>query len=167
VVTKRTILRRFQISDLDNICELESDPEIMRFTPMAVGLSREQSLERLQKTVSLNAEREPLGIWAAETHDGDFIGWFMLIKTKYEYPELGCMIVRRQWRKGYAEEICQRLIEFGFELEYPKVVAVTNPQNVASEKMLAKLGFKLVKKVPYEDKVHNKTFDLNYWEIEK
>src|SRR5688572_26497263 len=116
------------------MCELESDPDVMRFTPMAVALSREQSMERLKKLIGKEKEYEPLGVWAAETHSGDFIGWFMLIKSRYEFPELGCMIVRRHWREGYAEEICQRLIEFGFDLEYPKIVAVTDPANKASEK---------------------------------
>jgi RimJ/RimL family protein N-acetyltransferase len=140
--TKRLRFRRFRADDLDNIQELESDPEVVKHTPMKVPLSREQSAERLKKNIENTPAREPLGIWAAETFQGDFVGWFMLLPIDQGVPELGFMIVRRHWGKGFTTEAGKRLVKYAFEeLKLPRLLAITTVENIASQAVLKKIGF--------------------------
>jgi RimJ/RimL family protein N-acetyltransferase len=147
--TARLRLRRFKKSDLDNLSELESNPEIIKWTPMRVPLSREQSQTRLEGILNNEAARAPLGIWAVEEKASqDFVGWFMLIKREAHDPdpELGFMIVQRQWGKGYATEAAACLVSYAFNvLAFPKVIAVTDERNENSKQVLLKLGFKKVR----------------------
>lgn len=141
----RLYFRRFRADDLENIQGLESDPEVVRHTPMKVPLSREQSAERLQKNIEKTPEREPLGIWAAETKQGDFVGWFMLLPIDQGVPELGFMIVRRHWGKGFTTEAGQRLVKYAFEeLKLPRLLAITTKENIASQAALKKIGFRQI-----------------------
>jgi len=122
--------------------ELESDPEVVRFTPMGLPLTRERTEARLREQIAKQAERAPLGIWLAETKAGDFVGWFMLLKTNATDPELGFMLARRQWDKGYATEAAKRLVELGlYELGHSVILATVRRENVASAKILENLGF--------------------------
>lgn len=140
--TARLRLRRPEAHDLTHMCELESDPEVVRFTPMAVPLAPERTEARLREQIAKQTERAPLGIWIAETKTGDFVGWFMLLKTHEPDPELGFMLLRRQWGKGYATEAARRLCELGlYELGFGAILATVNRENTASAKILDKLGF--------------------------
>lgn len=167
--THRTKLRRFKIDDLENMIQLESDPQVVKFTPMRVPLTREQSEARLKASIAKQKELAPLGVWAAEKKEtGEFIGWFMLAIRKHEFPELGFMIVNKFWGKGYTTEIAQRLIDFGLkELNYPGIVAVTDEGNHASKRVLHKLGFQFIKQETSFDNVQNKEIHLEHFELKK
>ena len=56
--------------------------------------------------------------------------------------EIGYYLKPSSWGKGYATEICRRLLQFAFE-ESPlaEVVATHDPGNEASRRVLLKSGF--------------------------
>ena len=56
--------------------------------------------------------------------------------------EIGYFLKRSAWSKGYATEVCKRLLEFAFQ-ESPlnEVLASVNEENVASKNVLEKSGF--------------------------
>lgn len=142
--TKRTRLRRFQLSDFENMRKLESDADIMKFTPARVPFSSEQTRSRLETLIKKETEYHPYGVWAVENiHDQDFIGWFMLLKTDLEFPELGFMIVQKYWGQGLSVEISEAIINYGFKtLEVQAITARTDHNNHISIRVLEKLGFK-------------------------
>jgi RimJ/RimL family protein N-acetyltransferase len=138
LATRRCRLRRFTLADLGLMRELENDDGVMRFTPMRRALSEEESRERLRKLVAREESWAPLGVWCAETREGSFAGWFMVIPTSFDVPELGFMLPRRVWRQGYAAEIGSELVRvFGSA----GLVAVTDADNIGSHRVLEKLGF--------------------------
>ncbi len=138
--TLRAQLRPLHIADLENMRALESDPDIMKFTPSRVPQTAEQTEARLKSQIGKE------GIWAAEFSDNlDFIGWFMLLKRDMEFTELGFMIVQKHWGKGLTTEIAQALIDYAFkDLKLIGLSARTNLKNTASIRVLQKLGFQEV-----------------------
>ena len=51
---------------------------------------------------------------------------------------------KQHWGKGFATEAARAVLKFAFDqLKSAKIVAVTNPKNLASQKVLEKLGLKL------------------------
>ncbi len=141
--TKRANLRRPVTSDLDNYQALESDADIVCWTPMATPRTRDQSLERLMSHIDSNGDDPILGYWIAETIYGkDFIGWFTLLELQPRSPVLGFMIVKDQWRRGWATEICKSLItEVFHRTDSVEILATTNKDNERSQNVLSKLGF--------------------------
>ncbi len=144
IESARTRLRRFTIADFENMRALESEPDIMKFTPSRVPQTPEQTRLKLQSLVEKEANLAPFGVWAAELKDTrEFVGWFMLLKARYEEPELGFMIVKKHWGKGLATEISKALLDHGRQnLGVQNFIATTNLDNFASIKVLTKLGFK-------------------------
>ena len=166
--TSRTKLRRFLLSDLKNMIRLESDPDVMKFTPSRIPQAIEKTEARLKSLIEKEAAYAPLGVWAVELKDtADFVGWIMLIKTEFEVPELGFMIVKAQWGKGFAAEVAQALINFGMkDLKYSGIAAVTDSDNKASIHILEKLGFRKKYSRTKPDKVLGQEIEAHIFELD-
>ncbi|MCO5144371.1 MAG: GNAT family N-acetyltransferase [Oligoflexia bacterium] len=154
--TSRIVLRRFQLTDLNNMICLESDADVVKYTPYRIPQSKDKTEERLQALVK--KEKSSLGVWAAELKGTkEFIGWFMLIETEFKNPEIGFMLVKKHWRKGFATEIVRALVDYGTKtLKYEKVMAVSDENNTASISVLKKIGFQEVGSKIKFDKILNK-----------
>jgi RimJ/RimL family protein N-acetyltransferase len=152
--SQRTELRRIQISDYENMRELESDPLVMKFVPFKVPQTEQQTRNRLEQQISKLIADEPFGIWVAELkRDSSFIGWFMLRPVSEGELELGFMIVQTKWGQGLTTEISQTLVNFA--RRHPKIeklTAKTNIENIASMKVLEKTGFKFKETISIPEK---------------
>ena len=138
------LLRRPQHSDFSNMRRLESDGDIVRYTSYRCIQSPEQTRERLETNIAKASEREPLGIWLAESLEHGFTGWFMLINTDAPHPELGFMILKEYWGKGYTTEITRAILSHANKnLNLTQISARVSPQNPSSLRVLEKLGFSI------------------------
>lgn len=146
---------------------LESDPDVMKFTPSRIPLSVEKIEARLNSLLEKEALYSPLGVWAVELKDtAEFVGWFMLIQTEFEVPEIGFM--KDQWGKGLATEVAQTLVDFGIKkLNYPGIAAVTDLDNATSIHTLKKLGFQKKGSRTKLDKVLGKEIETLIFELRK
>jgi RimJ/RimL family protein N-acetyltransferase len=147
--TSRLTLRRFTEADEDNLVELNSDPQVMRFIGGGEPTSREEVRNRILPILLDYYERfEGFGFWAAEeTSTGRFLGWFHFRPHKNDGEiELGYRLRRAAWGKGYATEGSRALIRKGFtELGVERVVAETMAVNVGSRRVMEKAGLTLVR----------------------
>lgn len=136
--TERTFIRPFKIEDLPELYLIMSDPEVMKHT----GFKVVQPKEEVDKLILfwMQDSDEELGVSCVETKDKEFVGWFMIKKVS-DYPELGFMVKRDFWNKGYATEVSKELIRHSFEdLNIDKIIAKTNLENSPSINTLKKLG---------------------------
>jgi RimJ/RimL family protein N-acetyltransferase len=149
--TDRLLLRRFTEDDLENLVELDSDPEVMRFITGGRATPREEVENELLPAFLDHYERYAgYGFWAAvEKSTEGFLGWFHLRPAEGAPPgevELGYRLRRSAWGKGYATEGSRALIDKGFaELGVDRVVASTMVVNVASRRVLEKAGLRFVR----------------------
>jgi RimJ/RimL family protein N-acetyltransferase len=149
--TERLVLRRFTEADVENLFELDSDPDVMRFLtggkPTPRDVIRNDTLPRFLRYY----ERfEGFGFWAAiEKSTGEFLGWFEFRPPEGGGPEeveLGYRLRRSAWGKGYATEGSRALIRKGFtELGVRRVLASTMAVNVASRRVMEKAGLTLAR----------------------
>ena len=163
--TERLILRQLTEDDADNLFELNSDPEVVRFTPDA-GKPKDYTVIQTQiipKFFAYYEQYNGYGVWAAiEKSSQAFIGWFFfrpVVHALYFDPalanesdvEIGYRLRKAAWGKGYATEGSKALIFKGFsELGTQRVVAVALAANVASIRVLEKAGLKLENRFVYE-----------------
>ena len=142
ITSQRTALRSFSLDDYDNLRLLDADADIMKYTPAKIPQTKEQSRARIERYSNMK------GVYACELLDSqEFVGWFMLIPTDLEYPELGFMIVKKFWGKGFATEVAAALIK-----DQLGDTARTLTDNHASISVLKKLGFKEKRTITTPDK---------------
>jgi RimJ/RimL family protein N-acetyltransferase len=149
--TERLVLRRFTEDDVENLVELDSDPEVMRYLTGGIPPPRE-AIERevLPRILSYYERGDRFGLWAAiEKATGDFLGWFHfrpLPDAGGDEPELGYRLRKAAWGKGYGTEGSRALIRKGFtEFGIRRVVASTYQDNRASRRVMEKIGMTLVR----------------------
>jgi RimJ/RimL family protein N-acetyltransferase len=146
--TERLRLRRFTQDDVDNLVELDADPEVMRYITGGRATPREV-IEREELPAFLRRS-DGYGFWAAvEKATGEFVGWFHLrprADGPADEPELGYRLRRSAWGKGYATEGSRALIEKAFtDLGAQRVWAETMVVHTASHRVMEKAGLRYVR----------------------
>ena len=157
--SERVRLRQFTLGDVENLFQLDADPEVWKYL-RGTPPPREEILNQgLPKLIKQYQECHPFGLWAAEKKDsGAFMGWFHF-RPYHELPEdieLGYRLRKEFWGKGYATEMSQALVNQGFlHWDVSRAVAFTMPENLASIKVMEKVGLK------YEYRFYREKFDID------
>lgn len=149
--TERLLLRRQVIGDLDALWALYCDPEITKYIPDAPK-SRDEAREELEWHMHGHPRRPELGLWATILKEnGKFIGRCGLLPWSIEgrdEVEVAYTIAREYWGRGLGTEAARAILRYGFErLGLRRLICTIEPGNVASQRVAAKIGMKLEKKV--------------------
>jgi RimJ/RimL family protein N-acetyltransferase len=149
--TDRLVLRQFTLADVDNLVELDSDPEVMRFVTGGRPTPRDEIVtDYLPAFLSYYDRFAGYGFWAAiEKATGDFLGWFHFRPPEGAAAgdvELGYRLRRSAWGQGYSTEGSRALIRKGFtELGVQRVLAETMAVHAASRRVMEKAGLSLTR----------------------
>lgn len=142
--TRRLLLRRWRDSDREPFAALNSDPRVMRYFPAV--LSRAES-GRLVDRIEAHFEKHGFGLFAAELlSERAFIGFVGLSIPDFEAPFTPCVEIGRRlaaayWNQGLATEAAQSVLKHGFgSLRLEEIVARTVPANLASRRVMEKIG---------------------------
>lgn len=154
--TSRFVVRPLVDADFPNFFRLMSDPETMRY--IRVPITEAEDLRSRFALWKAYAEKCPgLGVFVAERKDsGAFIGYCVARHVEFDPNgqefEIGYTFAPEAWGNGYASELVPPLCQYCFEItSATKIVAFTNPENAASQRVLQKSGFRLVgTRVVYE-----------------
>ena len=141
--TERLMLCAWWGEDAEAAFRIYGDPAVMRFigTGATTG-SVEETATRLQRYIG-HHEKFGFGLWATfEKSTGRLIGNTGLTSLDGGPEiELGYHLAKEAWGKGYATEVAGALLDYGFQtLGLKKILAVTHPDNVASQRVLEKVG---------------------------
>lgn len=142
--TERLILRQWKESDRDPFETLNSDEETMRFFPSTY--SREVSDKLIDREMD-RIKKGDIGLLAVEVKiTGEFIGFIGIARPSYKThftpcTEIGWRLSRSSWGKGYATEGAIEVLRFAFdELGLEEIVSFTTKENIASIKVMEKIG---------------------------
>jgi RimJ/RimL family protein N-acetyltransferase len=139
IETPRLILREFTVDDAYKIWELNSDPEVIKYT----GDPPFETVENARDFLNNYKDYENIGFgrWAVIKKDSnDFLGWCGLKLNEQILIDLGFRFFRREWNKGYATESAKACLEYGFmELNIKEIIGRVAIKNTASIKVLEKL----------------------------
>jgi RimJ/RimL family protein N-acetyltransferase len=159
--TERLVLRRFTEADVDNLVELDSDPDVMRYINGGRPTPREEiENDFLPAFLDYYRRFTGYGFWAViEKSTGDFLGWFHFRPKpdgSPDEPELGYRLRKSAWGKGYGTEGSRALIRKGFtELGVRRVYAQAMVVNLGSSRVMEKAGLRLVRisHQPWPDRI--------------
>lgn len=147
IATQRLILKEMTEEDADHLFELNSDPEVMRYTGDSSFNNIEEasnfirSYQDFYKTYRCGR----LSTFIKET--GEYIGWcglkYLINKDK---TDIGYRFAKPFWGKGYATESAAACLNDGFNrLHLDKIIATAMKENLASINVFKKLGLKFSK----------------------
>jgi [ribosomal protein S5]-alanine N-acetyltransferase len=146
--TERMVLRRMEMSDVDNLTGIFSDPVAMRYYPATK--SRREVEEWVRWTLGSYRDHS-FGLWIAVLKDsGEFAGQCGLTVQEVEGKEeveIGYLFLRRFWGRGLATEAARVVRDHGFALGYDRLISIIDPGNHASRRVAEKTGLTLEKEV--------------------
>ena len=156
--TNRLIVEYFNINDISDWAEIESDANVRRFVDGKV-----LSLKEAGEYVELNIQQyqtHEFGRYAVRLKENrKLIGMCGFLNEPYGI-DFGYRYSKDSWGKGLGFEAGKEVLEYGFsELGLEKVVGLTAEQNYGSIRILEKLGFKFQEKFLFN---HTKAFKYFY-----
>lgn len=140
--TERLFIRCYTQEDRNNFFLLNGDEEIMRYIRPAK--TKEDSDLFLQEVINYTEENPLYGRWAVnEKQTGGFVGSFAVIPVeKKDKMQLGYALLKSSWGKGYATELTEAGLKYVFtKTGLTEIFAITESQNIPSQKVLIKAGF--------------------------
>ena len=142
--TKRLLLRRLELADLEPLYALYSDPEMRRYYPDGTRTLQETK-EELEWFQHGHPHHPELGLRATvERNTGEFLGRCGLLPWRIEGVdeiELAFMIKKERWREGLASEAAQGIIKHAHEvLGLRRLICLVVPGNEASAGVAKKVG---------------------------
>jgi ribosomal-protein-alanine N-acetyltransferase len=164
--TQRLRLRWMDERDIDAHYAVFADPEVTRYWSGAPWTDREQAVQAIADTIASYADGSGVRFGIEVKAGGALIGNASLhhFFAQNRRCELGYALGSRHWGQGYAYEALRALLDYGFrELDLNRVEADVDPLNIASGRVLEKLGFRKEGYMPERWIVHGELADtVNY-----
>ncbi len=159
IETQRLILRPFTEDDAAASFVMNTDPEVMRYLGGVTVQSVDDVREMLQMHTLTDYATHDFGRFAVIHKDTQEFMGFVGLKYIEELGEVdhGYRLIPKFWRQGYGYEASVPCLDFAFvELGLNRVIALANPNNIASITLMKKLGFRYEKEIHIygDDAVH-------------
>lgn len=141
ITTEHLELKVRSLEDVDALVALYADPAVTEFIGGAL-----HDRDTVVKAVFLSDNhwrKNGFGSWSIVLKGKkELIGAVGLKRLPDAQVELFIHLAKKHWKKGYATEACQAVLDFGFRLfKLKKVIAHAPSKNPAPLKLMAKLGF--------------------------
>lgn len=134
--TQRLLLRPFVLSDAEDLHAYLSREQVVRYEPYPPFDYAQAAEEALRRASDPNFHAVVLKV------ENRVIGNVWFAPGEWETWELGYVFHDAYWGRGYALEACRAVLADGFaNRNVRRVVAMCNPDNAASWRLLERLGF--------------------------
>lgn len=147
LLTPRLRLRQWRDEDLEQMAELNEDPEVYEF--LSRRPDRAETAAGIERSIA-HFERYGFGHFAVEGRAGDVAGQLLgfagvryptFIPEVAHRPELGYRLGRPFWGRGYATEASQAARDDAFErVGLSELISLIDPGNRRSQRVAEKMG---------------------------
>jgi len=142
--TARLTLRLVQESDLPALFIANSDDAVTRYLPYASWKDMSDAHAWLDRAVTRFAANEAAQFVVEQRHSKDVIGSCLIFhfEPTTREAEVGYVLAQAHWGAGNMFEAMSAFASFAFDrFELKRLVARVDPANVASARLLERLGF--------------------------
>lgn len=155
--TERICFRKLTLDYLDPMCELLGDPEVMRHYPHP--MDRAEAQQWIERGLA-RYEKDGCSFYALESlATGEFLGQCGILIQEVEgvnETEVGYLLLRKHWHKGYATEAARACIDFARTARgAARVISLINPENIPSQNVARRLGASIEKRIIKWDAPHD------------
>ena len=165
IITQRFRLRKILLIDQQQIFEGLSNEDVIKYYGVSYN-TFEDTLRQMEWYENLlNTET---GIWwgISFRESGELIGacGFNNISIDHKKTEMGYWLFPQHWKKGIMMEVVPAIIEYAFRvLKLHRIEASVEVDNIASKKLLIKLGFAYEGTLKQCELKNEKFIDLEYY----
>lgn len=160
--TERLILREIDESDVEDIYQIFSNPEVARYDWFYPIKSRDEAMKIINGYKNEFEDQEEITWGIALKENNKLIGICCLgdFEIKARRAEIGYDLMQTEWNKGYATEAVKSVVNFGLkQMDLNRIESFITPGNDASVKVLEKANFIKEGIVRERDLIKNKLED--------
>jgi [ribosomal protein S5]-alanine N-acetyltransferase len=144
--TERLIIREFKRSDLSSVQLYAEDPVVARYMDWGPNTER-QTREFIDVAISFAKEKPRRNFEFAMTlkENGELIGGcgLRVVHSLNQTAEIGYVLNREFWKRGFALEAANAVINYGFEdLKLHRLCARCDARNLASARVMERGGMR-------------------------
>jgi RimJ/RimL family protein N-acetyltransferase len=144
IESERLSLRQFSSEDAEFILTLLNQPSFLRYIGDKKVHNREDAQQYILNGPIASYNQNGFGLYLVELRQSHTpIGMCGLIKRE-ELPDvdIGFAFLPDFWKQGFASEAAAAVMNYAQQtLHLKRIVAITNPDNDASIKLLQRMGF--------------------------
>ncbi|HEX2316693.1 MAG TPA: GNAT family N-acetyltransferase [Thermomonospora sp.] len=144
--TRRLLLREFRAGDHPAVHAFAGDVEVTRYTDWGPNNPDDTTAFLAEAVRDARAVPRHCFTLAVVERDHDtLVGSIELrvTSTAHRRAEIGYVLNRERWGRGYAAEAAAALLAFGFQdLGLHKISATCDPDNAASVRVLTRIGMR-------------------------
>lgn len=151
--TERLRLIKLGLSFIDDIYSYASDHEVTRYVSWPRHETKEFTLSYLQSAVENYSKGDYYDWGIVCKNDNRLIGTIGLINhdSRENSFEIGYVLSKTHWNRGYASEAALRVIDFGLsELKASKIKGICHVDNAKSGHVMAKCGMRNIGQIKYK-----------------
>ncbi len=163
IETPRLRLRQFTPDDSDDLYRIYSHPDLFKYMSNDKPLLWEQTREVIDSFTE-SWQKYRFGVWAVIYKRNQKLIGHCGLKFLENTTEIqvGYLLLKAYWGMGLGTEAASASLKYGFEVaKLEKIVAVAKPENVASRRVMEKVGMK------YEKNAHFYENDVVYYSISR
>jgi ribosomal-protein-alanine N-acetyltransferase len=142
--SERLLLRQITSNDVNEIFELRSNPETMKYIPRPLVTSIDEAMDHIKMIQDKIETNEGIN-WAITLKDSPrMIGIIGHYRIRWEHfrSEIGYMLLPEYHGKGLITEAIKLMIKYGFDdMGMHSLEAIIDPGNTASARVLEKNNF--------------------------
>lgn len=141
IQTNRLIIRSFSESDINTYCKIVSKPEVVKYLRNNKPHSKIEAESYIKDTMSKEKSSGIARYAVSLKTTGELIG-FCGFDISGNNIDFGWRYDSSVWGNGYASEAAHAVLNFGInELKLNSIIAGCAIENIASVKIIEKLGF--------------------------
>jgi len=151
--TERLVLRPFVEEDAVELHRILNGDDVLKYFP-GPGSPPLEKAERFVAHQIKQWEETGYAWWAADLKETErLIGWNGLqFLPETDETEIGFLIDRDSWGQGLTTEAGRVGVRFAFEtVGLEELIALAHPENLASQRVIEKLGLAFVEETEYFD----------------
>lgn len=145
--TDRLLFKPITNNDFDRLYQLYTQPEVMQYIYDGSTFNQQQAKLQVDGFVE-HWQQHGIGMWMLYLKDDfDAIGYAGFRYFKNTFPEfkdaveLGYILDKPYWRKGFAKEVVPACVEAGMQhYKFPRILATILPENIGSQKAAQHAG---------------------------
>ncbi len=161
IYTERLCLRGFRKEDARFAIGIWNDPEMGQYLPDPA--LEEIDGEYLRLIEGLGEDKDCCYLIAEDRHTGERIGTCSFIPEEDASYDIAYCVHKNYWRQGYATEMARGMIEYAKCQGASQVTVDVNRENVASNRIVQKLGFVMAGEKTYNKRGTQRVFtDYRY-----
>ena len=127
-------IRNMVEADAEDLMEVLGDPDVMTY------IEPPYSMEEVKDFIREAGMSESPAVYSAENDEGEFVGYVIYHEYDDDSMEIGWLLKKKYWNKGYATELTRELAARTAAMG-KKAVIECDPEQEITKKIALKAGF--------------------------